>query len=88
MIYVTHKVYCDVCLISRNVLKSYISAFSLEVELLDCVTVHSQSNFPDLGDTSGSFFDILLTQILVVLLVIMNIRGADKKKVVFKLDIQ
>lgn len=34
----------------------------------------------DLGDTSGSFFDILFTQILVVLLVIMNIRGADKKK--------
>lgn len=43
--YVTHKVYCDAYLIPRNVLKSYISTFSLEVELLDCVTVHSQSNF-------------------------------------------
>lgn len=43
--YVTHKVYCDAYLIPRNVLKSYISTFSLEVELLDCVTVHSQGNF-------------------------------------------
>lgn len=42
---VTPEVYWDACLTPRNVWKSSISAFSLEVELLDCVTVHSQSNF-------------------------------------------
>lgn len=39
----------------------------------------------DLGDTSGNFFDILNSQILVALVAIMNIRGDDKKMV---LDIQ
>lgn len=85
---VTLKVYCGACLSPRNVLKSYISTFSLEVELLDCVTEHSQRISGDLGDTSGNFFDVLHTQILVVLVVIMNIRGADNKKMVFKLDFE
>lgn len=75
--YITHKVYCDACLTPRNVLKSYISTFSPEVELLDCVTEPSQKISSDLRDTSGNFFDILHTQILVV---IMNIRGANNKK--------
>lgn len=42
---VTPEVCWDACLTPRNVWKSSISAFSLEVELLDCVTVHSQSYF-------------------------------------------
>lgn len=75
--YVTLKVYCDACLIPRNVLKSYISTFSLEVELLACVTEHSQRISSDLRDTSGNFFDILHTQILVV---IMSIRVLIIKK--------
>lgn len=76
----THKVYCDACWIPRSVLKSYISTSSLELELLDCLTVHSQRISSDLGDTSGNFFDILRTQIFIVLFVITNIRGADSKK--------